>query len=105
MFGSILCWEGELVCFAIFRLLCNYAREGVSKHRGLDHHQPVEKLNSVRYSPEKMLNLLNKLITPLREEIPLMQRCEADDDPRAIDSLFDISGPNYKMSRSKRRSL
>lgn len=33
--GRILCWEGELVCFAIFRLLCNYAREGVSKHCGL----------------------------------------------------------------------
>lgn len=41
MFGSTLCWEGELVCFAVFRLLCNYAREGVSKHRGLDSEKEV----------------------------------------------------------------
>lgn len=36
---------------------------------------------------KKTLRLLNKLITPLWQEIPLMQRCEADDDPRALDSL------------------
>lgn len=28
---------------------------------------------------------LNKLITPLRQEIPLKQRCEADADPEALD--------------------
>lgn len=54
---------------------------------------------------KKTLRLLNKLITPLWQEIPLMQRCEADDDPRALDSLLDISRPSYKMSRSKRQSL
>lgn len=41
MFGSIFCWEGEFVCFAIFRLLCNYAREGISKHHGLDSEKKV----------------------------------------------------------------
>lgn len=40
-FESILFWEGELVCFAIFRLLCNYAREGVSKHYGLHPEKEV----------------------------------------------------------------
>lgn len=29
---------------------------------------------------------LNKLITPLRQEIPLKQKCKADADPRALDS-------------------
>lgn len=46
------------------------------------HHQPMEKLNSVRFSPQ---NKLNKLITPLRQEIPLKQKCEADADPGALD--------------------
>lgn len=66
------------------------------------HHQPMEKLNTVRFSPQKKLN---KLITPLRQEIPLKQRCEADADPRVLDSPQDISGCSYKMSQSKRQSL
>lgn len=40
-FGSTLHWEGELVCVAIFGLLCNYAREGVLKPRGLDSEKEV----------------------------------------------------------------
>lgn len=40
-FESVLFWEGKLVCFAIFRLLCNYAREGVSKHHGLHPEKEV----------------------------------------------------------------
>lgn len=42
----------------------------------------MEKLNSVRFSPQ---NKLNKLITPLWQEIPLKQKCEADADPGALD--------------------
>jgi len=39
-------------------------------------------------------------MTPLHQETPLMQRCEAaDHDPRAFDSSLGIPGPNYKMSR------
>lgn len=44
----------------------------------------MEKLNSVRFSPQK--KKLNKLITPLRQEIPLKQKGKADADPRALDS-------------------
>ena len=60
----------------------------------------MEKLHSVKFLPQKMLCLLNKLMTPLHQETPLMQRCEAaDHDPRAFDSSLGIPGPNYKMSR------
>lgn len=55
-----------------------------------DDHQSMEKLNSARFSPQKMLCLLNKLITLLQQEIPLVQKCEAEDDPRAL-GIFKIS--------------
>lgn len=109
-FESSQCWERDLVCSTIFRLLRKYARKGVSEHSGLEWEEKVVVLQwSSAHGKDQWCQIFHSYILSLLNtpqlEIPLRQRCEARDDPRAVSSLLDISGPSYKMSSSKRCSL
>jgi len=102
---------GKGTLFApIFRLLRKYARKGVSEHSGLEWEEKVVVLQwSSAHGKDQWCQIFHSYILSLLNtpqlEIPLRQRCEAHDDPRALSSLLDISGPSYKMSSSKRCSL